>query len=343
MGGKSGAPDADPNIGIALLKQSETGDKLLDFVMKSYEDNKPLVEEATANSREDRVRQNRLADQAETRGNEAYDFYQTKGRPVIEQSLKDAQEWDSAGNISKARAESMADVGSQFDQSIADQNVNLARMGINPSAGKFAALNNQMNVQKSLAMAGASNGAANQLKMQGAQLRANGSNIANGLSSGAVNLAGQGSGMGGAANGMAGQPLGFSQANQNQASSGMQSASNIYASNAQGYQNLSNYNLNANAQNNANSPWGGIGQIAGGIAGAGGFNSFFADGGKVDGPGTGTSDSVPATNVSNGQPIRLSNGEFIVSADVVKAKGEEFFNKLQERYHQPSGNMRRAA
>lgn len=47
-------------------------------------------------------------------------------------------------------------------------------------------------------------------------------------------------------------------------------------------------------------------------------------GGNVQGPGTGTSDSIPA---------RLSDGEFVIPADVVRAKGTEFFQKLLDQYH----------
>lgn len=52
----------------------------------------------------------------------------------------------------------------------------------------------------------------------------------------------------------------------------------------------------------------------------------FADGGEVNGPGTGTSDSIPA---------RLSDGEYVVPADVVRAKGTEFFDKLLDKHHKP--------
>ena len=49
----------------------------------------------------------------------------------------------------------------------------------------------------------------------------------------------------------------------------------------------------------------------------------YSTGGKVTGPGTGTSDDIPA---------RLSHGEYIVPASVVRAKGTEFFDKLLERH-----------
>lgn len=46
-------------------------------------------------------------------------------------------------------------------------------------------------------------------------------------------------------------------------------------------------------------------------------------GGPVVGPGTGTSDSVP---------IRVSHGEYVIPAHVVKMKGKEFFDSLLEKY-----------
>ena len=49
-----------------------------------------------------------------------------------------------------------------------------------------------------------------------------------------------------------------------------------------------------------------------------------ADGGLTHGPGTTTSDSIPA---------RLSKGEFVVPADVVAALGTQHFQKLIDKYH----------
>ena len=48
-----------------------------------------------------------------------------------------------------------------------------------------------------------------------------------------------------------------------------------------------------------------------------------AMGGKVQGPGTGTSDSVP---------IRVSTGEYVIPANVVRMKGKEFFDSMLEKY-----------
>ena len=48
-------------------------------------------------------------------------------------------------------------------------------------------------------------------------------------------------------------------------------------------------------------------------------------GGKVRGPGTSTSDSIP---------IRVSTGEYVIPAHVVSAKGREFFDKMLDSYRE---------
>jgi hypothetical protein len=59
------------------------------------------------------------------------------------------------------------------------------------------------------------------------------------------------------------------------------------------------------------------GMASGGIADLGGYS----DGGRMlRGPGDGMSDSIPAT-ISNRQPARLADGEFVVPADVVSHLG----------------------
>jgi TP901 family phage tail tape measure protein len=55
----------------------------------------------------------------------------------------------------------------------------------------------------------------------------------------------------------------------------------------------------------------------------------YATGGYVSGPGTGTSDSIPA---------RLSNGEFVMNANAVKTYGADFMNALNQMQVQRVGS-----
>jgi hypothetical protein len=71
----------------------------------------------------------------------------------------------------------------------------------------------------------------------------------------------------------------------------------------------------------------------------------FAMGGFIEGPGTGTSDSIPAKIYQNGGPVQeamLSDGEFVMTADAVRgagggdrgagaAKMYEMMNRLERR------------
>lgn len=50
---------------------------------------------------------------------------------------------------------------------------------------------------------------------------------------------------------------------------------------------------------------------------------YYADGGEVHGPGTETSDSIPTS---------LEEGSYVINAKVLKEKGTDFFNALEEKY-----------
>ena len=52
--------------------------------------------------------------------------------------------------------------------------------------------------------------------------------------------------------------------------------------------------------------------------------SFNRDGGYIEGPGTGRSDSIPARIYQDGQPVqeaRLSDGEFVMTERAVRGAG----------------------
>lgn len=64
---------------------------------------------------------------------------------------------------------------------------------------------------------------------------------------------------------------------------------------------------------------------------SGSVTASAADGGHIEGPGTGISDSIHA---------KLSDGEFVLSADVVKAIGIDKLQALQDKYHVPAAVQR---
>lgn len=60
--------------------------------------------------------------------------------------------------------------------------------------------------------------------------------------------------------------------------------------------------------------------------------SGYADGGIIDGPGTGTSDSIPA-EIDGAHPARVSDGEYHIPPEVVQAIGADKLEALRQKYH----------
>jgi hypothetical protein len=201
-----------------------------------------------------------------------------------------------------------------------------------------------MRTQQAAAAAGAATQADRRVEDVGRALQSDVINLGRGALSNAAGFYGQAVGAGSAAQGNAlnttqsgagavQSSLGFS----NAALSGFGQSANIQS---QGFQNQM-ANWNAGQQQTA-----GMLQGIGGMAGM-----FMADGGdvenpvgvpgrpytadgQVDGPsdGSGIDDRVPAM---------LSEGEFVIPADVVRKKGEEFFEKLIAQYHTPAAQQER--
>jgi hypothetical protein len=70
------------------------------------------------------------------------------------------------------------------------------------------------------------------------------------------------------------------------------------------------------------------GQVGGNMGGYGGADNGYADGGSPEG-------------VADNIDISVSEGEYIVSADVVEKLGEDFFNQLQAAFHTPAAQQRK--
>jgi hypothetical protein len=58
-----------------------------------------------------------------------------------------------------------------------------------------------------------------------------------------------------------------------------------------------------------------------------GVKPKYAEGGMIQGPGTGTSDSIPAS-IEGKQPIALSNGEAVLNKEAVGLVGEDFIHRI---------------
>jgi hypothetical protein len=348
-GGKGGSgPSAAQDA--AITKQAGVAEKMQAFLERSYEENKPLMERLGVLNEQVIGQQMRMADASEQRAAESYDFYKNVGRPIVEQSMQESKSWDSEANREAARGRATADVQQGFASAQQQQQRGLQRMGINPNSGRMAALNNQLMMGQALGTAQAATNADETRRVQGTQMRQQAANLAQGFPAQSLGQGAQAGQFGSSAAGVGGNMMGQRFQSQNQMTQGMGSVGNMYGNVAGGYGNMA-----ANQAQQSAGAWSGIGQLAGtammmfadggkvgsGQAGHTGKN-LGGEGGKISGPGTGTSDQVTAVNKDTGQPIRLSNGEYIISKDVVEAKGKEFFDKLQAKYHTPVNLGRQA-
>lgn len=341
------APTPDPLIGQSAAANAQVAKDSLDWYKDIYATDIKPAEQADAALRAGLIGDIRSGiKQQQDIASDQYDFYKTNYRPLEEQSIKDAMGYDSTDNVNRRMGIAAANVNQQYSNAASQQARNLSRYGINPNSSAFAQANAQLTNQEALASAGAQTGAAFDTMDRGIALRAGAAAAGRGM----PNAAAQTMGMAGSSAGQAGnisaqgmgvmaQGAGIMNQGYNTGIAGNQSAGNLM---------LGDFNGRMAGYSADQAAIGGLFQGLGSFAGlTGGFGLFprknadggyieahsarMAEGGSVRGPGGPVDDKIPAL---------LSNGEYVVPADVVKAKGIEFFDKLRERYHTPAAQQR---
>lgn len=350
MGKAKAPPTPDPRMIEVLEKQNAQTDELISFVKQGYADNQPRLNELHGLNKQVIQQNLSLSEKAAGRADETYQFYQATGRPAIQRAIGDAMDYDSAGELQRVGNAAGAEAQMRADQAIQQNNRALQRMGVTPNSQRFRDLNNSMALQKASLVASSTTGARENRRAAGLGMRQQSANIANGLPAQSMAQAGQGGAFGASAAGIGASGLQSQMGAQSQMASGMAAGANSYGNVAGTYGNIYGTSMTGYGQKTAADAavaqgWGNaIGAVAAAVA--------YADGGVIDdrnsngrggllrGPGTGISDSIAAVNKDTGQRVQLSNGEFIVPADVVKAKGSEFFQKLIDKHHTPAAVQR---
>jgi hypothetical protein len=284
--------------------------------------------------------------------------YEGVYQPLEDNLIKDFQDYGSPERLASNRGRAMADVASSFDAQRRNALQRLESFGVDPSQTRNAALDVSMRTQQAASMAAAGTNASRVDEDKARALRADAINIGRGMPSQVAQSYGQAVAAGNSAIGGAnatfgtsanaiGSPGSFAGLGQ----SGMTGAGNMAT---QGFQNqMGAYNAQQQA---SGSLWGGIGSAVG-------MAAMLADGKRPrdqaipttpghiaggPGDGSGIDDQVPATivNPQTGAQMgdaRLSTDEYVIPADVVRAKGVEFFDKLLQKYHTPAAQQRAQA
>lgn len=330
---------SDAQIEVAQMAQQSSADQLAwakeqdamnrETLNQVLDVQLPAMRDQFQNAREDRQR------------------WETQFRPLEDAFVQEAMDYDTPERRGRERGRAIADVNSQFDAARRNSLQRLESYGVDPSQTRSAALDIGVRTQQAMAQAGAATQSDTRVENTGRALRSDAINLGRGALSGVAQSYGGAVGAGSAATSGVNQTTGTSSAAMSGANQGLSTALSGYAG--------AGNTINQGFQNQMQGWQAQSDQTAGMLAGVGniaGMAMGLADGGQVDqnypgaqqpltdeglvdtgiGDGSGIDDSVPAM---------VSDGEYVIPADVVRIKGEEFFDKLVERYHTPAAQQRK--
>lgn len=255
----SDAPDTSRQDAIAADMQKLTAEQW-DWVKGEYEKAAPDRAASAATARAVTDRQIKALDQqisltegyAEDRDN----LY----RPLEQQIVTEAGEYDTAERREAASGKAVADVGMQVDLARQAQTRQQQRMGVNPNSGAALATGNQMSLGEAAIKAGAANTARDQVELQGYARKLDAANLGRGAASSQATSAGIATQTGNSAvgnsqvpNATNNQGIGVMQGGANSALSGLGGAAGIY-------QNSTNAKVQAG---DTSGMWSALGSVAG--------------------------------------------------------------------------------
>ncbi len=266
--------------------------------------------------------------------------------PLQDQIIEYAQNYDTPEKRAQEAAKRAADVSASFDAERANAQRNLESYGVDPSQTRQQALDLDIRAKEAAAQAGAAQEGRDYVEQMGVALRGQAEEMGRGLPTQALAAGQLGAGIGAnlmktdiASDIAGGQLYGMAVPTAGAVTQGIGNWGNLL--NTSFANQLGEWGAN---RQNTQDIWGGIkglietgADIYGALADGGtpeGAPNMYADGnmpgGAIPAP------SSAAAGVSDRVPAMVSEGEYVVPADVVRAKGTEFFDKLTEKYHVPA-------
>lgn len=268
-GSSSSAPDPDPNIGKAALMQAETGQQWLQFASDAFDVSQDRQKELDALTTQVTNQQLGLATDQANWAREDRDRYETTFKPVEDEFVKEASNYDTAERQNEAAAEARGDVSTAAANARAASERQSASMGISPTSGRFAGIQATTDMNSTLAEAGAANSARQAVRDKGLALKADVANLGRG------NAATAASGAAGSVS-ASGTALAGTQATNAQSLSAANIMNSGYAGAMQGYSGMGStlnqqYGLQLDGwkteQQTAAANASGIGSFLGGVVG----------------------------------------------------------------------------
>lgn len=351
-------PAPDPLIGQAAAANAEVGKEALGLAREQWAWNKEKADEIWPTAK--RVIDSQVAsmDESTRRSRSEWDAYEQLYLPAERRYVEQQMSWDSPERREREAQTASAEVGQGYDIARGTMERGLQRAGVRPGGAGFTQAASDLARAEAADRAGAANNARRRVEAEGMAGLERLTNIGRGRPSTSF-----------AADQLALSAGNSGVANQNQTlastNAGLNSAQGWYNTSLAGFrgqgdilnQQYNNQLRGWQAESDASAGmWGGIGKLAGTAMGAGGWSGLFsfkdggmipsraerglmrraqrkvsayADGGMIEGPGTSTSDSVPAV-IDGQEPARLSSGEAVLNADAVQIVGEEFVERINQ-------------
>lgn len=179
--GSSKAPSPDPAIGQAALKEAQLGEDWLSFAREQFKKStdRQVEQDKLANE----VTRNQLDASRQAQGWATADRkrYDDVFKPLQDEFIDTAKNWDSAERQDKLAAEAKADVINNATMARQASERNMASMGVDPTSGRYAGVDRAGSQATALAAAGAENTARNTVRKEGVAMRADAVNMGSGL------------------------------------------------------------------------------------------------------------------------------------------------------------------
>jgi hypothetical protein len=182
-GGGGSAPAPDPAVGQAALEEMQLGRDWLGFARDQF--NQGNTRQAGLDSLTTQVTQQQIAAQNEAMANAREDRarYKSVFQPLQDQFVKTANEYNTPAKQEEMAAEAQADVQRASAQQQGVNQRQMASMGLNPTSGRWAGVNQAAQTATALSSAGAANTARQGVRDKALQLQADAINMGQGLPS----------------------------------------------------------------------------------------------------------------------------------------------------------------
>lgn len=332
-----GSAPKPPDYTPLAQAQIETSQQMMDYMNRTFDEAMVQNDRMYALTKEVTDVQLQTAQEQADFASRERQRYERDFIPMEDQFRKEALAYDTDARRQAEAGAAMADVGAAVGAGRDAAARQLASYGVDPSMLRSGALDLESRVQEGGMKAAAGTNASRVVEETGRNMRASAINLGRGLpatsTTSAQTSTGAGAAAAGAGQGAVGTGMGsYGAATGFGAGATAATAGAVDALNS-GY----NTALGAYEANQSYGPAGLLKTITGGIAGAA-TGMFFNDGGPI----------LPEHSPSRGAvpddvKINVSADEFIVPAEVVRWKGQEFFEKLKTQVakakQQPAGAM----